>query len=127
MKESFRGDVSGETKLLWKKQLLEADSRRERDRYAVREVYQRRHNRRQPIATATCERDFVTRLGTLRLRIARTRGKSFLPRGMERFQRRAGEVSQRIRGAVLRGRSTREGGRGEGTGAEERGGAHTGS
>ncbi len=119
MKESFRGDVYGETKLLWKKQLLEADSRRERDRYAVREVYQRRHNRRQPIATATCERDFVTRLGTLRLRIARTRGKSFLPRGMERFQRRAEEVSMLIREAFLRGISTRQVGRVVATVTEE--------
>src|SRR5258708_13037314 len=127
MKESFGGDVYGETKLLWKKQLLEADSRRERDRYAVREVYQRRHNRRQPIATATCERDFVTRLGTLRLRIARTRGKSFLPRGMERFQRRAEEVSMLIREAVLRGISTRQVGRGVAPGTEEVGGAPTGS
>jgi hypothetical protein len=41
MKESFWGDVYGETKLAWKR-LLEADSERQRDRYAVREVYQRR-------------------------------------------------------------------------------------
>jgi hypothetical protein len=38
MKESFWGDVYGETKLAWKR-LLEEDSRRQRDRYAVREAY----------------------------------------------------------------------------------------
>ena len=108
MKESFWGDVYGETRRLWK-ELLEADSRRERDRYAVREVYQRRSSRRQPYRNGYYERDFVTRLGTLRLRIARTRGKSFLPRGLERFQRRAAEVSLLIREAFLRGISTRQG------------------
>jgi len=92
MKESFWGDVYGETKRLWKER-LEADSRRERDRYAVREVYQRRSNRGQPYRNGYYERDFVTRLGTLRLRVARTRGKSFLPQGLERFQRRAEDVS----------------------------------
>src|SRR5439155_1644921 len=34
-------------------------------------------------------RDFVTRLGTLRLQVARARDQSFLPKGLERFQRRA--------------------------------------
>ncbi|PYX00438.1 MAG: hypothetical protein DMG89_04140 [Acidobacteria bacterium] len=31
----------------------------------------------------------MTRLGTIRLRIARTREQSFLPVGLRRFQRRA--------------------------------------
>ena len=57
------------------------------------------------------ERDFVTRFGTIRLRIARTREKSFLPCGLERFQRRAEEVSMLIREAFLRGISTRQVGR----------------
>jgi hypothetical protein len=47
MKESFWGDVYGETKLAWKR-LLEADSERQRDRYAVRDSYERRTHRRQP-------------------------------------------------------------------------------
>jgi hypothetical protein len=47
MKESFWGDVYGQTKQAWK-QFFEADSQRQRDRYAVREAYQRRHSRRQP-------------------------------------------------------------------------------
>jgi putative transposase len=110
MKESFWGDVYGQTRQLWKER-LEADSRRQRDRYAVREVYQRRRSRREPYRNGYYERDFVTRLGTIRLRIARTRGKSFLPRGLEPFQRRAEEVSMLIREAFLRGISTRQAGR----------------
>src|SRR5260370_4214078 len=110
MKESFWGDVYGETKLAWKR-LLEADSERQRDRYAVREVYQRRSNRRQPYRNGYYERDFVTRLGTIRLRIARTRAKSFLPRALEPFQRRAEDVAMLIREAFLRGISTRQVGR----------------
>jgi transposase-like protein len=57
------------------------------------------------------ERDFVSRFGTIRLRIARTREQSFLPVGLKRFQRRAEEVSLLIREAFLRGISTRQVGR----------------
>jgi transposase-like protein len=110
MRDSFWGDVYGQTKLAWK-QFLELDSERQRDRYAVREAYQRRGSRRQPYRNGYYERDFVTRLGTLRLRVARTREKSFLPSGLERFQRRAEEVAMLIREAFLRGISTRQVGR----------------
>jgi putative transposase len=110
LKETFWGDVYGQTKQAWK-QFLEAESRRERDRYAVREAYERRRSRRQPYRNGYYERDFVTRFGTIRLRIARTRGRSFLPRGIERFQRRAAEVALLIREAFLRGISTRQVGR----------------
>src|SRR4029077_6334095 len=110
IKESFWGDVYGQTKLAWK-QFFEADSERQRDRYAGRGTYQRRRNRRQPYRNGYYERDFVTRFGTIRLRVARTRGKSFLPRGLEPFQRRAAEVAMLIREAFLRGLSTRQTGR----------------
>jgi len=53
----------------------------------------------------------VTRFGTIWLRIARTRGKSFLPCGLRPFQRRAEEVAILIRAAFLRGISTRQVGR----------------
>jgi putative transposase len=56
-------------------------------------------------------RDFVTRFGTLRLRIARTRKRGFLPEVMKKFQRRAEEVALLIREAFLRGISTRQVGR----------------
>ena len=38
------------------------------------------------------ERDWVTRFGTIRLRIARSRDKNFLPRGLKAFQRRADDA-----------------------------------
>jgi putative transposase len=57
------------------------------------------------------ERDFLTRFGTLRLRIARTRKRAFLPAGLQKFQRRAEEVMLLIREAFLRGISTRQVGR----------------
>jgi putative transposase len=53
----------------------------------------------------------VTRFGTIRLRIARTREQSFLPVGLRRLQRRAEEVSLLIREAFLRGISPRQVGR----------------
>jgi hypothetical protein len=110
MKESFWGDLYDHTKLAWK-QALEAESEGERDRFAGREFYQRRSQRRQPYRNGYYERDFVTRMGTIRLRIARTRGKSFLPRALEPFQRRAEDVAMLIREAFLRGISTRQVGR----------------
>src|SRR5260370_1331816 len=110
MKESFWGDVYGHTRLVWK-QAVEADSEWERDRLAVGEAYERRRSRRQHYRKGSYERDFVTRLGTIRLRIAGTRGKSFLPRGHHPFQRRAPDVAMLIREAFLRGISTRQVGR----------------
>ncbi len=59
MKESFWGDVYGETRLAWKR-FLELDSERQRDRYTVREAYRRRGSRRQPYRNGYYERDFVT-------------------------------------------------------------------
>ena len=53
----------------------------------------------------------MTRFGTLRLRIARTRSQNFLPPGLEKFQRRAPELALLIREAFLRGISTRQVGR----------------
>ena len=110
MKETFWGDLYGHTRLAWKR-ALEAESEWERDRFAAREIYQRRAQRRQPYRNGYYERDFVTRLGTIRLRIARTRGKSFLPRALEPFQRRAEDIAMLIREAFLRGISTRQVGR----------------
>jgi putative transposase len=110
MKETFWGDLYGHTRLAWKR-ALEAESEWERDRFAAREIYQRRAQRRQPYRNGYYERDFVTRLGTIRLRIARTRGKSFLPRALEPFQRRPEDIAMLIREAFLRGIPTRQVGR----------------
>src|SRR5258708_20799627 len=58
------------------------------------------------------ERDYVTPLGSIRLRVRRTRKRSFLPRGVRALERRAPEVAELIRQTFLRGGSTRAGGRG---------------
>ncbi|MGH9670073.1 MAG: transposase [Terriglobales bacterium] len=57
------------------------------------------------------ERDFVPRRGTLRVRVARTRPRAFLPAGLARVARRAAEVWVLLREAFLRGLSTRAVGR----------------
>lgn len=110
LRESFWGDVYGTTRLAWKK-FWEADSERQRDRFAVVDAYERNDEQRRDYRNGYYERDFVTVLGTIRLRIARTRGQSFLPAGLEHFQRRAPEISMLIREAFLRGISTRQVGR----------------
>ena len=110
LKETFWGDVHGRTKMLWKR-LLEEDSTRLRDEYLGRPAYERGVGEEQDYRNGFYSREFVTRLGTLVLKIARTRGKGFLPKGLERFQRRAEEVMMLIREAFLRGISTRQVGR----------------
>src|SRR5882724_10760310 len=92
MKESFWGDLYGQTKIAWQR-FFELQSERQRDRYSGWGRYERRRGRRRVYRNGYYERDFVTRFGTIRLRVARTREKSFLPRGLQPFQRRAEEVS----------------------------------
>jgi len=108
VKESFWGDLYGKTKLAWK-QFLEEVSRRERDLYLGVKDYERAGQREY--RNGFYERAFVTIFGTLVLRIARVRERSFRPAGLERFQRRAPEVMMLIREAFLRGISTRQVGR----------------
>ncbi len=110
LKESFWGDLYGRTRQAWQA-FFELESRRQRDRFSGWAAYERRRGKRRRYRNGYYERDFVTRFGTIRLRIARTREKSFLPVGLERFQRRAEEVSLLIREAFLRGISTRQVGR----------------
>ncbi len=109
LKESFWGDVYGRTRLFWQK-FLQDDSARERDQYLGLKDYERGEERRDN-RNGFYRRHFVTVFGTLVLRVARARGKSFLPRGLERFQRRADQVMLLIRQAFLRGLSTRQVGR----------------
>lgn len=118
LRESFWGDLYGKTRLAWKG-FWEEESRRERDRFVATESYERAGAKRRDYRNGYYERDFVSRLGTVRLRIARARGKSFLPRGLEKFQRRAEEVLMLIREAFLRGISTRQVGRVVATVTEE--------
>jgi putative transposase len=85
---------------------------RERDSYMKTGWYDRANSGEQiDHRNGSCQRDFVTRLGTIRLRIARTRSKNFLPTGLEKLQRRAEDVAILIREAFLRGISTPQVGR----------------
>lgn len=110
LKESFWGDLYGKTRLAWER-FWEEESRRARDRYLVAESHERAGENRRGYRNGYYVRDFVTRLGTLRVRVARSREGSFRPPGVERFQRRAPEVMMLIREAFLRGISTRQVGR----------------
>src|SRR5258708_11447121 len=109
LKESFWGDLQGQTRKAAQR-LFELLSERQRDLYMVSARYSRTEKRKD-YRNGYYQRDFVTRLGTLRLRIARTRKKGFLPEVMAKFQRRAEEVTLLIREAFLRGISTRQVGR----------------
>ena len=109
LKESFWGDLyrGGQQAL---KQVLEAESERERQRYLMRDAYERKPDT-EDYRNGSYERDVVTRLGTIRFRVARTRQRAFLPKAVERLQRRAEDVALLIREAFLRGISTRQVGR----------------
>jgi len=107
MQGEFWGDIYEKGQLALKK-FFEADSERQRDGYLGWGWYQRSEEPERDYRNGYYERDYVTRFGTLRIRIARTRGKAFLPRGLKQFQRRADEVALLIREAFLRGISTRQ-------------------
>ena len=105
VKEGFWGDLYGKTKLLWKG-FWEEESRRERDRFLGAKDHERVGKREY--RNGFYERKFVTIFGTLVVKVARSRGQSFLPAGLQRFQQRAPEVMMLIREAFLRGISTRQ-------------------
>lgn len=107
LQESFWGEVYGKTRQAWK-QFLEEDSQRQRDRWVGLDRYERGEGGEGEYRNGFYERDFVTIFGTIRLRVARSRGKNHLPAGLRRFQRRADEVALLIREAFLRGISTRQ-------------------
>jgi len=110
MKESFWGDLQGQTKQVWK-QFFDQQSQRLRDLYCGWGHYERGPALKRDYRNGFYERDFVTRFGSIRLRIARTRAKNFIPPGLKAFQRRAPELAMLIREAFLRGLSTRQVGR----------------
>src|SRR2546422_9244723 len=80
MKESFWGDLNGQTRLAWQR-FFELQSERQRDRVSGWGRYERGARPGRDYRNGYYERDLVTRFGTIRLRIACTRGKSFLPCG----------------------------------------------
>jgi putative transposase len=109
LKESFWGDVYGQTRGVLEK-FLSAESARLRDRFVGAGRYAQ-EGRRRGQRNGFYFRDLVSRFGVLRLQVARTREQSFLPGALVRFQRRAAEVMLLIREAFLRGISTRQVGR----------------
>src|SRR5262245_34722624 len=113
LKDQFWGDANQLAKNAFKR-FLDNWSERERDQFVGLRRYERYEAGsadRTDYRNGYYERDWVTVFGTVRLRIARTRGKAFLPKGLRRFQRRADEVALLIREAFLRGVSTRQVGR----------------
>jgi putative transposase len=109
VRDQFWGDLAQHTRQSWQ-DLLGRLSIEARDRYLGVREYERSPERTDA-RNGFYERDFVTRLGTLRVRVARTRQRAFLPAGLVRLERRAAEVLLLIREAFLRGLSTRTVGR----------------
>ena len=111
LQESFWGDFQGRTREMLKK-LLETDAEQRMAEYLGLQWHERaRSEERVDYRNGFYERDYVTPLGVIRLRIPRTRQRSFLPRWIGRLERRAPEVAELIRQAFLRGISTRQVGR----------------
>jgi putative transposase len=109
VREQFWGDLAQHTRQSWQ-DFLGRLSLEARDRYLGVREYER-SPARTDARNGFYERDFGTRLGTLRVRVARTRQRAFLPAGLARLERRAAEVLLLIREAFLRGLSTRTVGR----------------
>jgi putative transposase len=109
LQESFWGDLQARTQQAAQK-FFAALSERQRDLYMVSRRYVR-SAQRQDYRNGYYSRDFVTKFGTLRLRVARTRKRGFLPAVVQKFQRRAEDVTLLIREAFQRGISTRQVGR----------------
>ena len=109
LQDSFWGDLQGRVQQA-AQNFFQQLSERQRDLYMVSRRYQRSQPR-QDYRNGYYWRRFVTRFGVLRLRVARSRKRGFLPEVISKFQRRAEEVTLLIREAFLRGISTRQVGR----------------
>jgi transposase-like protein len=111
LQESFWGDFQGQTRQRLK-DLLEKDAEQQMAEYLGLRWHERAGEQpRVDFRNGFYERDYVTGLGVIQLRIPRTRLRSFLPRCIEPLQRRSPEVAELIRQAFLRGISTRQVGR----------------
>ena len=109
LQESFWGDLEARMQRAGQR-FFDHLSEAQRDLYMVSPRYSRPAERKD-YRNGYYERDFVTKFGTLRLRVARTRKRGFLPEVVTKFQRRAEDVTVLIREAFLRGISTRQVGR----------------
>lgn len=112
LQESFWGDFQGRTRETLKR-LMEADSEQQMEEYLGLKWHAQAAEGEEGVDSRNgyYERDLVTRLGVIRLRVRRCRQRSFLPRCLRRLERRAPEVAELIRQAFLRGISTRAVGR----------------
>jgi transposase-like protein len=112
LKEEFWGDLRGQARQTLKT-LLDVDAEQQMEEYLGLRWYQRppQGEVRTDSRNGFYERDYVTPLGIIRLRVPRTRRRSFLPRWLPRLERRSPEVAELIRQAFLRGISTRAVGR----------------
>lgn len=112
LKESFWGDLQGKVRQ-WVKTILEVDSEQQMQEYWGLRWYERAPEEEPRIDSRNgyYERDYVTPWGVIRFRVPRTRLRSFLPRTVKAFARRAPEVGELIRQAFLRGIATRAVGR----------------
>src|SRR5437870_4621237 len=83
MRETLWGDLHLATQRWWK-EILEADSEARMERYLGLKWYERAdEGPREDSRNGWYERDYSTILGALRLRIRRTRERSFLPAGVQ--------------------------------------------
>jgi transposase-like protein len=110
--ESFWGDLRSQARQTLKT-FLEVDAEQQMEQYLGLRWYERpaAGEVRPDSRNGFYERDYVTPLGIIRLRVPRTRRRSFLPRWLKRLERRSPEVAELIRQAFLRGVSTRQVGR----------------
>jgi putative transposase len=106
--EEFLGQIRCKSQLAVQR-MLEDDSQQQMADYLGFRRYQHSPEPEQRLDSRNgfYERDYVTAFGVIRLRVPRTRQRSFLPRGIGALQRRAPEVAELIRQAFLRGISTR--------------------
>ena len=86
VQESFWGDFQGRTREALKK-LLETDAEQQMADYLGLRWHERAGKERPRVdyRNGFYERDYVTPLGIIRLRIPRTRQRSFLPRWIGRL------------------------------------------
>jgi len=112
LEESFWGELQGQARQTLKT-FLEVDAEQQMEEYLGLRWYERpaEGEVRTDSRNGFYERDYVTPLGIIRLRVPRTRRRSFLPRWLKRLERRSPEVAELIRQAFLRGISTRQVGR----------------
>jgi len=112
IKESFWGDLQGQVQQTVKA-MLEVDSEQRMEEYLGLRWYERPEEDEERVDSRNgyYERDYATPWGIIRFRVRRTRFRSFLPRVLRAFERRAPEVAELIRQAFLRGIATRAVGR----------------